>query len=573
MENKHVQQNSFWKNLWSLIKPYWSSEEKWEAFLLLGIIIACSVLQVRVMVIINSWRKNFYDALQSFNMHFVLITIVQFLIILFFAIIIFTYGTYFGGVLVNRWRLWMTTKYVKRWLEDHVAYALQVLNKNMDNPDQRISEDLNEFPTLTLNLFAGLFSSVITLVSFSVILWELSGSLMFTLAGRTIDIPGYMFFATIIYAAIGTWITLMIGRRLPRLNYQQEQFNANFRFGLIRVRESCEAIALYRGEQNEKRGLMQLFSDVYNNFFAIIRVQRNLNFFINAYSLATQIVGILIALPRYIAQHQLIGSLIQVLTAFEQVVDALSFIPNSFSTIASWRAVIWRLTEFSRLMDESVAEAQRKHVEVIPGEKPVLSSQQLNLMLPNHEILVHDLEFTIKPSERVIITGKYGSGKSTLLRAIANIWPYGSGNIYIPPAKMLFLPQRPYFPLGSLRRAILYPEANPAISDQEIRQILEDCGLPKLKNRLDEVRYWSAELSLGEQQLIAFARIFLYQPEWVFLDEATSALDEDTEAQMYRLLEARFPKITIVSVGHRSSIKQFHQREIIVRKEKALEPL
>jgi len=561
------QQIGFWKNLWSLLKPFWTSEEKWDGLLLLGAILACNVLQVQLLVIVNSWRKHFYDALQISNMHFIVLSLFQFVIILALAILIFTYGAYFTGLLMNRWRRWMTYKYVSRWLTEHTAYAMQILGKNMDNPDQRISEDLNEFPNLTLQLFAGLFNAGLTLVAFSVILWQLSGPLTVHIMGHVVSIPGYMFFCTLIYAVFGTYITMWIGKHLPQLNYQQEQFNANFRFNLVRVRESTEQISLYRGEDNEKLRLMDTFKYVFNNFYRIINVQKYLGFFVNGYSLLTQVIGILIALPRYIAEHQEIGSLVQVSTAFQQVVDALSFIVNSFTTIASWRAVIKRLTEFTRLMSEATVEIHQKNITVDYDGNQEIRAKNLSLCLPNHELLVNPMSFSIKSGEHVLITGKYGSGKSTLLRAMANIWPYGSGEISLPERnRRLFLPQKPYFPIGTLREALLYPNVDSKVPDEKIKTVLELCGLSYLKNRLNDIRYWSMEFSLGEQQLIAFARIFIVEPKWVFLDEATSALDEETEQHMYELLQTTFPDMAIVSVGHRSSIKLFHQKEIHVDK-------
>lgn len=557
----------FWKNFWSLLKPYWTSEEKWDALLLLGGILASIVLQVQIMVILNAWRKHFYDALQAFQMHFVILSLLQFVIILALAIFIFTYGNFFTGILINRWRRWMTRQYVDRWLTDHSAYAMQILNKNMDNPDQRISEDLNEFPTYTLNLFSGLVNAALTLIAFSFILWELSGPLVLTLWGHKISIPGYMFFCTVIYAIFGTYITAWIGKHLIQLNYQQERFNANFRFNLVRVRESTEQISLYNGENNEKLKLMDTFKYVFNNFYKIINLQKYLGFFVNGYTLLTQVIGILIALPRYIAQHQEIGSLIQVSTAFQQVVEALSFIVTSFPAIASWRAVIKRLTEFTQLMEEASREIHQKNIRIDFDGNHELNAKHLSLCLPNHEILVQPMDFTIKAGEHILITGKYGSGKSTLLRAMANIWPYGSGEISLPERNhRLFLPQKPYFPIGTLREALLYPHTEIKITDDKIKEILELCGLGYFKNRLNDVRYWSMEFSLGEQQLIAMARVFIVKPKWVFLDEATSALDEATELMMYQLLQTHFPAMTIVSVGHRSSLKLLHQKELYVDK-------
>jgi len=430
---------------------------------------------------------------------------------------------------------------------------------------------LNEFPSLTLNLFSGLFNAVLTFVSFSVILWKLSGDLNFNFLHHSVCIPGYMFWATLVYASVGTVITFWIGKNLMRLNYQQEQFNANFRFGLVRVRESAEQIALYSGQKTENQRLKDIFETVFRNMLNIITLQKYLGFFTNGYNLLIQVVGILIALPRYIFEKMQIGSLIQVSTAFGEVVGALSFVVLSFSTIANWRAVIFRLTEFSHLMDEAAKGIAEKNISVVSADESKIETSCLLLTLPSHQKLTDQLKFTVQKGEHVLINGKYGSGKSTLLRAMANIWPYGEGELYMPDVKMLFLPQKPYFPLGTLKQALLYPNNNSdKISDEKIKAILDDCGLNYIKKYLNEIRYWPIEFSLGEQQLIAFARIFIVEPDWVFLDEATSALDEETEKKMYELLQTRFPHMTIVSVGHRSSLKQFHQKEIYIEKQERI---
>ncbi len=559
-----------WKNFWALVKPFWTSEEKWIALLLLSGVILCNVLQVRLMVIFNGWNRLFYDALQVFSMRYILLALLEFVIILILAIIIFTYVNYLGGLLTNRWRKWMTHRYVEKWLDKNTAYAMQILNKNMDNPDQRISEDLNELPTLTLSLFSGLFNASLTFVSFSVILWGLSGNLKFTFLHHAFDIPGYMFWATLIYASIGTVVIFWIGKNLMRLNYQQEQFNANFRFGLVRVRESAEQIALYSGQKTENQRLKDIFETVFRNTLKIITLQKYMGFFTNGYNLLVQVVGILIALPRFISERLLIGTLFQVNNAFGQVVSALSFVVFSFSTIASWRAVILRLTEFSLLMDEAAKGIAEKNIDVISSDKSHIETNHLLLTLPSHQKLSDILKFKVQKGEHVLINGKYGSGKSTLLRAMADIWPYGGGELHMPNTKLLFLPQKPYFPLGTLKQALLYPNGinnSNKISDEKILAILDDCGLSYTKKYLNEVRYWPIEFSMGEQQLVAFARIFIVEPDWVFLDEATSALDEDTEKKMYELLQTRFLHMTIVSVGHRSSLKQFHQKEIFIEKQ------
>lgn len=555
----------FCKNLWALLRPYWTSQEKWMAGLLVLGVLGCSVVQVRVLVIFNSWNKYFYDALQVFDMHNLLLLLGEFAIILVIVILAFAYGTYFAGLLANRWRRWMTEHYLDHWLGNNTFYGIQILNKKIDNPDQRISEDLNEFPTLTISLFSGLFSAVLTFAAFSTILWQLSGNIQFQLFGKHFTLHGDMLWATFIYAIAGTYIMQKIGKNLMRLNYQQEQFNANFRFGLVRVREAAEQIALYDGGNNENSRLKNLFLPVFNNFIAILQLQKLLAFFLNGYGLLSQIVGILIALPRYIHQRLPIGFLMQVSNAFQRVVDSLSYIVNAYTTIASWRAAINRLTEFREFVEDTERAFKEKHIVVTTAITQQLKTKNIDITLPNGIALIKQLNLEINAKESLLITGDSGAGKSTLLRALANIWPYGEGAIELPKAKILFLPQKPYLPLGTLRDALTYP-SNHTFSDTELTAALKLCGLHNLEQALNETHQWAMEFSLGEQQLLAFARIFLQKPDWVFLDEATSALDENNESKMYQLLKETLPNITIVSVGHRKSLTAWHEKTLHLSK-------
>lgn len=574
---------NFWKEFWSLLRPYWTSKEKWQALALLVSIVIFSLIQVRLLVFFNDWYKVFYDMLQAFNTRGILQAFLKFSIFATIFILVATYNNYFTGLLANRWRRWLTNFYMDKWLENKVFYGLQILNKRMDNPDQRISEDLNELPQMTLALFLGLFHSILILLSFSTILWKLSGTLIIPLGQQIkVHIHGYMFWATVLYASLGTWITIKLGKNLIQLNYQQEKYNANFRFSLIRIRESAEQIALYQGEHDERQKLSHSFTFVFSNFIELLRLQKILNLFVNGYNQIQIIAAILIALPRYIAERLPIGHLMQVNNAFQQVVTAFSFVVNSYSLIANWRAVIRRLIEFNYLMDEASSEMTQRKIHIQYTEQPHLSIINLTLALPDGTVLLEPLHFQIKSGQHILINGPSGTGKSTLLRAIAGLWPYGEGVIVIPKnIKKLFLPQKPYLPLGSLKHVLLYPKNyldsrdvhgvnEPQIAINDTENVLRDCGLLHLIDKLDEVHNWATEFSLGEQQLIAFARIFILKPDWIFLDEATSALDEVMEMKMYQLLHQRLPHATIISIGHRSSLQSFHQEKITLEKRRLL---
>lgn len=564
----------FFVSLWRLLKPYWTSDEKWYSALLLITILAFNWVQVRILVYFNYLVKAIYDALQAFNVHDIEICMVKYVIILAILVLISAYGDYFGGLLTNRWRRWMTYRYVNHWLEDHTFYAMQVTHKTMDNPDQRISEDLNDFPSLTLNLFTNLFSSVLTLVYFSIILWQLSGALIVPLGHHlSFKIHGYMFWGTIVWSAIGTYLTFKIGRRLWGLNYDQQRFNANFRFGLIRIRESSEQVALYKGEQEEQNKLRSVFMNVFNNYINIIRVQRNLSFFSNSYSYLSYLAGLIIGMPRYFIEKMAIGILMQVSKAMDQVIGSWSFIISSFTTIASWQAVINRLTEFDQLMTSAREQLKTNPIAISHSTNQHIAIENLDLVLPDGTPLLNQFNLTINPGEKILISGPFGAGKSTLLRAISGLWPFGRGEIVLPDKEeMRFLPQKPYLPLGTLRDVLAYPKPASSFADIDYLNVLQRTGLKGFIPDLDVVRNWSAELSLGEQQNIAFARLFLQKPRWIFLDEATSALDEQTEEKMYKQLFAYLTQSAIISVGHRSSLKPLHEHEIVLEKLNHHEP-
>lgn len=559
----------FFGDFWRLLKPYWASEEKWIAIALLVSMIACIIIQVRANVEINQFFKDFFDAVQNFNVPVLIHSSIKFLILVTIAILAFGLTVYFGGLLTIRWRRWLTKNFMAHWLSHHNIYAMQVLHKNVDNPDQRISEDLESFPATSLSIFSNLLNSILTLGAFGYILWNLSGTLRIPIgATHHILIPGYMCFVTLIYAIVGTLLTVKIGKRLPGLNYQQQYFNADFRFGLVRVRESSEQIAFYRGEHVEDIKLKNLFTRIYDNYINIIKVQRNLTFFQNGYQLFSYLLSYLIGIPLYFAKKVQMGGIIQISIAFRYVLDAFSVFINSFIDIANWRAIIFRLTEFKEHINEARRSWIATPIDLHYSPNANLTVENLNLTLPNGTPLLNNLQLEVVPGDKLLITGPTGAGKSTLLRALAGIWPYGTGQILIPQqnVKTLFLPQKPYLPLGSLRDALAYPLPASSASEEECTAVLKLCGLEKFQSSLNTVHHWAHELSLGEQQLIAFARIFIQKPMWIFFDESTSALDEPTETKMYEILNQQLPFATVISVGHRTSLQQFHSRILEIPK-------
>ena len=434
------------------------------------------------------------------------------------------------------------------------------LKDSTDNPDQRISEDIGQFVSLTLQLIVGFLRQSVTLVAFSFVLWELSGALTFELGGNEIVIYGYMFWFTIVYSSVGTWLVHLVGRKLIGLEFNQQRYEADFRFAMMRVRENAESIAFYRGEKSEMENFSWKFSDVIKNFRKLMTKTKHLNFYINGYAQLAVIVPIILAAPKYFAKEMQLGGLMQTVSAFGRVQDALSFFIDSYATIASLAAVIHRLAGFTEHVNE--VQAIESHVEKSTAAN--LKISDLNISLPTGRELLNKLSLSLENSKSLLVTGASGCGKSTLLRTLAGIWAYAEGKISLPKdSKVMFLPQKPYLPLGTLRRALIYPAAEKfSPSDEKLIEALKLADLPNLVDKLDIADDWSRILSGGEQQRLAFARVILSKPDYIFLDEATSALDEPRELEMYKLLKKVLPNATIISVGHRSTLYQVHDTEL-----------
>ena len=545
---------------WQLFRGYWNSEHKWKARGLLAFVIGLNFFGVYLLVRLNSWYNEFYNALQQYQVESFWPLVGEFTGLAMLYIVIAVYAIYLRQAVQIKWRTWLTDKYLSRWLKGQVYYRLQVQNSDTDNPDQRISEDINQFVNLSLQLLIGFLKQLTTLAAFGVVLWNLSGAFTWEIGGQEIVIYGYMFWFSLCYSGIGTVCAHLVGRKLIGLNFEQQRFEADFRFNMMRVRENSESIAFYGGENAENKGFHERFAKVISNFWQLMKQTKILNFYVNGYAQLAVIVPLILAAPQYFAGAIALGGLMQTVSAFGRVQDALSYFVESYDSIAQLAAVVKRLATFTEHM-ETAENVQNGIIQQV-NDAAEMSVEDLQVQLPDNRVLLADCTLTLPMGSRLLVTGSSGCGKSTLLRTLAGIWPYGKGKLSLQEgSRLLFLPQKPYLPLGSLRRALYYP-GTAAGSDDLLRAALVKVGLEKFVTRLDEVDDWSRILSLGEQQRLAFARVLLQKPDWVFLDEATSALDEPREAEVYELLKKELPEMGVVSVGHRSTLYAQHEQEL-----------
>ncbi|MEG0868404.1 MAG: ABC transporter ATP-binding protein/permease [Hafnia sp.] len=555
-----LHRTTHWSEVWQLIKPYWVSEEKVSAWTRLIAIIALTLAGVYINVLFNEWNRVFYDALQNRNYAVFKAQLIRFSYLAVIFIIIAIYRIYLTQGLQMLWRRWMTEKYMSKWLS-HQAYYHTEIQQTIDNPDQRISQDLNALTNGTLSLSLGLLSSLVTLFSFVAILWSVSGSISFMLSDHEFVIPGYMVWFALLYAGMGSVLIWWIGRPLVGLSFDQERFEANFRFGLIRIRDNADPIALYHGEQQEKNQLSGQFENIRSNWWSIMRLTKRLNVASTFYDQFANIFPILVASPRYFSNAIQLGTLMQVASAFGQVQGALSWFIGAFTDLASWKACVNRLAGFNAAI--SAIEQQPNNISrtITTESNDSLIARDLSLCLHQGRELFSHVNLHARRGDKILITGPSGCGKSTLLRAIAGVWPYGQGEISQPDSdkkSVLFLPQRSYLPIGTLRDALCYPRGSQGVSDEELQQVLKACRLHHLHQALDIRANWTHQLSPGEQQRLSFARALVIKPDVLYLDEATSALDEETEQRVYQLLNQRLPDTTLISVAHRSSVSPFH---------------
>ena len=554
----------------AIARPYWVSEDWRMGWLLLLSVLGMNLAIVWINVRLNFWNRDFYNALQEHAYPAFKHLLLVFTVLAFLFIVLAVYSQYLQQMLQIRWRRWVTEVFLRDWLDGGTHYRIALRRGQEDNPDQRIADDINSFVSGTLNLFFGVISSVVTLFSFLFVLWTLSGA--FTLWG--VSIPGYMVWAALLYAGVGSWLAHKVGKPLIRLNFDQQRYEADFRFGLARTREHNEGIALYRGEARELDGHRARFAHVWDNWWGIMKRQKLFTWYSSFYGQMAIIFPILVAAPRYFAGQIKLGGLTQTASAFGQVQGSLSFFISSYTTIVGWLATLQRLATFVESID--LARAQGGAAQPPRGvthEPGGVDLGELRIDSPDGRALLQAAGERIEPGQHTLIIGASGLGKSTLMRWLAGIWPYAEGRHgRLPAGRALFLPQKPYLPIGTLREALTYPMSAEAFDDARLREVLLLVRLPQLVGALDLEDGWMQRLSPGEQQRLAVARALLAAPDWLFLDEATSALDAQLETEMYRLLLRELPRTTLVSVAHRLGVAIFHRQVFELRAGEQGEP-
>jgi putative ATP-binding cassette transporter len=573
-----ARRRSFRGKFWALAAPYFFSGEGLIAVALFVAVIAMVLGNVYIDYLLNTWYGEFQNMLQAKDLSpqavslfgYTLTTVNNFLflmgkfaLIVFPSVILSVYSTYLQQMLQIRWRRWMTERLMDLWLTDRTYYRLQIYGGGTDNPEQRIEEDIDAFTDVTLQLVIGFIQKAAVLVAFVPLLWTLSGTVTLPLFGASVAIPGHMLWLAMLYAAVGTYVSYRIGRRLVRINFEQQRYRATFRYGMSRLKDNAESIAMYGGERQEHRNLMTSFGAIWTNWWTLMRLQKRLNWFQMFFGQSGQVFPILVIAPRYFAGAIDFGTIFRISQAFGQVSSALTWFMDVFITLTEWKATVNRLIGFVEATER--VRAIRPDIAITSERDGSLETTGLGLVLPDGRRLIEGVSAKIERGDRVLVSGPSGSGKTTLFRALAGLWPFGEGSIHLPAnAKAFFLPQRPYLPLGTLRQAIAYPMQESELDENAILQALEAVNLQHLQNRLDEQANWSMALSIGEQQRLAIARALLLKPDWLYLDEATSALDAANEQRMYQLIAEHLPNTTVLSIAHRPEVAKYHQRRLAI---------
>jgi len=545
---------------WRLAISYWLSREAPMAWSVLLITMILNVGLVFINLYFNNWQGDFYNQLQHYNQSGFITALLNFSIIAVAYIIISGCQVFFQMMLQIGWRRWLTDSYLTNWLSTKTYYYMNLLPSSTDNPDQRISEDIRLFVFNTLNLFLGILKQIVTLITFIMVLWQMSGSFSLAISHHSITIHGYLVWAVLLYSILGTWLTARVGQPLIELNVSQQCYEADFRYSLVRLRENDASIASYHGEYQEKNNFMKTFHKIYNNYRKIISVTTMLTWLTSCYSQLSIVFAFFMASPRYFNNDIQLGQLFEISGAYWYVHSALSYLINSFTSFAEWRSVLTRLDQFTKNMYRAqllMKAEQSSPISPIATES--FSLKDLCIHSPDKQLLLKNFSLQLRPTDKLLITGPSGCGKSTLLKTLTGIWPFYQGMIQIPAKKKLMLiPQIPYIPLNTLRDILIYPGISQPVSTESLQKALLMCNLSSLTDQLDQANNWQRILSLGEQQRLTIARAILHKPDWLLLDEATSALDSQAELHIYTLLQKALPKTGLISVGHRDGLHKFH---------------
>ncbi|TMA31989.1 MAG: ABC transporter ATP-binding protein/permease [Deltaproteobacteria bacterium] len=545
-----------------LTRLYWASPDGRRGALLLALSVALELATVYGNFVLADAQRRIYDALQDRAAAAFFAGVALFAGIVLAFVLVSTYRIYVRQALEIRWRTWLTDHLLEDWISPHACSQMEAVRADADNPDQRIAEDVRNYVASALGLSLSLLAALATLVSFAGLLWRMSGDWPIQLGTAHFQIPGFMMWVAFAYAAIASWITHRVGRRLVPINYDRLRFEADFRFGLVRFRENAEAIGLAGGEDFEERSAISRFALIVGNWWELIRAQRNLTLLTTGIGQLNGAVPLLVAAPGYFLGVLTLGAVAQTGIAYGQVSGALAWFVNAYQEIAQWRASIERLLTFIDAMDA----ARERHgaaagLCVERGDRDQLAIEDLEIALPDGKPLLEGGSASVSPGERVAVVGPTGAGQTTLFRALAGRWPFGRGQIAMPPPEhTMFVSPQPYLPIAPLRAALTYPAPETTFSDEKIREALQLVGLTNLAGELDTTDHWEKRLSGGEQQRLAIARVLLHEPQWLFLDDATASLDEEAERLMYALLAERLPRSAIVSIAHRPSVARYHTR-------------
>jgi putative ATP-binding cassette transporter len=550
----------------SLSRGFWTGPTRKMAWGLTIAAFGMALVDILMQLALNRWNKTFYDALERKSFGDIKSAALLFLVLIAAATTTVVLAQLARILLQIHWREDLTQRLVDLWLKNQAFYRLNVINGNEFAPEARIAEDLRLTVEPIVDLIIGFVSAVITFGAFVGILWHAGGSL--SIGGMTI--PGFMVFGAIIYSTVVSGFMFAVANKYSGQIRERSEAEAQLRYQLTRLRENAESVALIKGEADEQRNLFSRLATVVDRWRGFAFRWSYMTVVVSASSLAAPVFPVLLMAPKYMAGEVTLGTVMQVAAAFGSVNGALSWFTANFARLSEWYAAASRVSELgSYIRAAALPDAEQTQIEVSTGESEVLELEKVAVRLHNGKTLIADAGFTIGPGERVLVEGESGTGKSTLVRAIAGLWPWGSGRIVLPKsATLAFVPQRPYMPIGLLKAAVTYPRSPDEFPDEEVGRALELCGLPTLKAKLADAGSWDRILSGGEQQRIAFARLLLHRPSLVILDEATSALDEPSQARVMDLFESELPHAALISVAHRPSLARYHNRHIQLHKAK-----